>query len=380
MNYSYLYQTLKAQFSSGAATHSPDGSALGISFEQFHSHAYGYSIDYKAHSSFDIEQLDQNPNNHFSYPVINTIGDKKANGCIIMLHGLNERTWDKYLPWAYTLAIYTGKPVILFPIAYHMNRSPKDWGNPRMMNRFVKERTLSDPLISQASVVNVAISSRLTEKPERFLLSGYQAANDLLDLTKVIQSGNHPLFSKGASVDLFTYSIGTFLTQILMLAYGDDNYSNTRIFNFCGGSTFADMQGTSKYILDSLAFSKIQYYYKEEIEKDAQNNYFLYDVLNHTALGEAFMSMLSMDGLKKVKGKYLSSIKDRFTSVVLKKDSVMRPDKVKESLAGSNVEEWDFDFNYSHVTPFPVLTNKLVTQVNEAFDRLMVKAALLFTT
>nr|WP_321450233.1 DUF6051 family protein [uncultured Carboxylicivirga sp.] len=380
MNYSYLYQTLKAQFSSGAATHSPDGSALGISFGEFHSHAYGYSIDYRAHSSFDIEQLDQNPNNHFSYPVINPVGDKKANGCIIMLHGLNERTWDKYLPWAYTLAIYTGKPVILFPIAYHMNRSPKDWGNPRMMNRFVKERTLSDPLISQASVVNVAISSRLTEKPERFLLSGYQAANDLLDLTKVIQSGNHPLFSKGASVDLFTYSIGTFLTQILMLAYGNDNYSNTRIFNFCGGSTFADMQGTSKYILDSLAFSKIQYYYKEEIEKDAQNNYFLYDVLNHTALGEAFMSMLSMDRLKKVKGKYLSSIKDRFTSVVLKKDSVMRPDKVKESLAGSNVEEWDFDFNYSHVTPFPVLTNKLVTQVNEAFDRLMVKAALLFTT
>ncbi|MBS2096900.1 DUF6051 family protein [Carboxylicivirga linearis] len=380
MNYSYLYQTLKAQYSSGAATHSPDERALGISFEEFHSHTYGYSVDYGFNSNFDIEQWEHNPNNDFSYPVINpNKKNAKADSCIVMLHGLNERSWDKYLPWAYTLAVYTGKPVILFPIAYHMNRAPKEWRDPRVMNPFVKERKSNDPLISQASVVNVALSSRLTSRPERFLLSGYQAANDLMELTAVIQSGNHPLFQSNTNIDLFTYSIGTFLTQILMLAHGDEYFSNTRIFNFCGGSTFADMHGTSKYILDSAAFNKLQYFYNNQISNEVKNNSYLYDVLNHTALGEAFKSMLSMNGLRKVKDKYLSSIKDRFTSVVLKKDTVMRPENVKESLAGTDVEEWDFNFNYSHVTPFPLLTNKLVTQVNEAFDKLMVKAALLFT-
>ncbi|MCU4163159.1 DUF6051 family protein [Carboxylicivirga caseinilyticus] len=379
MNYSYLYQTLKAQFSSGAATHSPDGSALGISFEEFHSHTKAYLPDLNSNSTFDIENKDNNPNNDFSYPVINPTGNKKADDCIIMLHGLNERSWDKYLPWAYTLAMYTNKPVILFPIAYHMNRSPKDWQDPRMMNPFVRERFANDPGVSASSVANVALSSRLTNRPERFLLSGFQAANDLLELTSVIKSGHHPLFNKDANVNLFTYSIGTFLTQIVMMAHGDEYFAESKIFNFCGGSTFADMRGTSRYILDSVAFEKLQHYYNEEISSDAKNNSYLYEVLNNTLLGESFRSMLSMEGLKKRKEKYFSTLKDRFATVVLKKDTVMRPENVKESLAGTMVEEWDFEFKYSHVTPFPLLTNKLVHQVNEAFDRLMVKAALLFT-
>lgn len=380
MNYSYIYQTLKAQFSSGDSTHSPDGGALGINFEQFHSHTPGYSFIDGSDTTFDIEDLANNPNNDFSYPVINPMNGKKANGCVIMLHGLNERSWHKYLPWAYTLAIFTHKPIILFPIAYHMNRSPKSWQNPRLMSQFVKQRSAQDPGVSQLSVANVALSERLSNKPERFLLSGYQAANDLMELAAIIQSGNHPLFKRNSQVDLFTYSIGTFLTQVMMLAHGDEYFTNTRIFNFCGGSAFSDMQGTSKYIMDSLAFSKLQSYYNREITTQAPKNKYLYDILNHTALGDAFNSMLSIEKLKRRKTKYFSILKDRLSTIVLKKDTVMKPNNVKESLAGTLVEEWDFDYNYSHVMPFPLLSNKLVNQVDEAFDRLMVKAALLFTT
>ncbi len=380
MNYSYLYQTLKAQFSSGEPTHTPDECALGFSFEQFYSHTAGYLFDTVLRAPFDIEFLEDNPNNCFSYPVVNPLKDGKADGCVVMLHGLNERNWDKYLPWAYTLAVYTNRPVILFPIAYHMNRSPESWGNPRMMSPFVKERSVRIPDVKESSVANVALSERLTDRPERFLLSGYQAANDLMELTEVIRSGNHPLFNSGARVDLFTYSIGTFLSQVIILAHGDEFFKDARIFNFCGGSALMDMRGTSRYILDSLAFSKLQHYYETEVGKAAQNNRYLYDILNYTALGEAFSSMLSIEKLRRRRVKYFSIIKDRLSTVVLKKDSVMRPDRVKELFKGTMVEEWDFNYSYSHVTPFPLLSNKLVNQVNEAFDRLMVKAALLFTT
>ena len=51
-----------------------------------------------------------------------------------MLHGLNERKWDKYLAWAHYLAEETGKPVIIFPTSFHINRSLPEWLNPRLMN------------------------------------------------------------------------------------------------------------------------------------------------------------------------------------------------------------------------------------------------------
>lgn len=380
MNYSYLYQTLKAQFSSGESTHSPDDCAsVEISFEQFHSHILRDGFKPGLNNAFDIEFLEDNPNNNFSYPVINPLQGQKADNCIVMLHGLNERSWDKYLPWAHTLAIYTNRPVILFPIAYHMNRSPRSWGDPRMMRPYVRERYAKNPELSQLSVANVALSERLTNRPERFLLSGYQAANDLMDLSVAIKSGNHMLFNKHAKVDLFTYSIGTFLSQIVLLAHGDEYFADARIFNFCGGSTFMDMQGVSKYILDSQAFEKLKSYYDKDVVKDAKCNCYLFDILNNTALGEAFKSMLSIDKLRKRKVKYFSMIKDRLATVVLKKDTVMLPEKVKESLIGTTIEEWDFDYMYSHVKPFPLLPCKAVNQVNEAFDRLMVKAALHFT-
>ena len=68
-------------------------------------------------------------NKSFSYAIFTPSGRKKNNEAIILLHGLNERTWEKYLTWAEYLTHTTGKPVILFPIAFHMNRTPGLWAN-----------------------------------------------------------------------------------------------------------------------------------------------------------------------------------------------------------------------------------------------------------
>ncbi|MBR8534791.1 hypothetical protein KDU71_04405 [Carboxylicivirga sediminis] len=376
MNYFFLYQTLKAQFSSGDATHTPGESAFGFYTHEFHSRQ---SIPYltQATSPFDIECSETNLNKDFTYPVFHPDKGIASEGCIILLHGLNERSWDKYLPWGYQLANYTRKTVILFPIAYHMNRSPKEWCDPRKMNAFVKERKTTIPGIDGLSVANVALSDRLTKHPERFFLSGYQAANDLLDLIASIREGEHALIKKDAQIDFFAYSIGSFLSQIMFLAHGDDVLANSRLFVFCGGSVFEDWQGVSRFIMDSKAFNRLQDYYKSDQQF---NNTAVKRIISNTALGQAFVDMISMKNLRKRSNSYITALKDRMAAVVLKNDTVAVADKVKHTLSGMQVEEWDFNYAYSHIMPFPLLSNKLVNQVNEAFDKLMLRATLLFTT
>src|ERR671922_2140220 len=44
----------------------------------------------------------------------------------VILHGLNESEYRKYFPWACTLAS-AGLPVVLFPIAFLVNRRPRRW-------------------------------------------------------------------------------------------------------------------------------------------------------------------------------------------------------------------------------------------------------------
>ncbi|WP_439181827.1 DUF6051 family protein [Carboxylicivirga taeanensis] len=378
MNYFFLYQTLKAQFSPEAATHSSGDGALGFHTYEFHSAS---SVSYlpQASSPFDIELGVDSENRDFTYPVFHPNKGTTSDGCIILLHGLNERTWDKYLPWGYQLANYTGKTVILFPIAYHMNRSPKDWCDPRKMRSFVKERQHNLPNVHELSVANVALSDRLTNHPERFFLSGYQAANDLLDLVAYIRSGQHNLVHADAQIDFFAYSIGSFLSQIMFLAHGNDILANSKLFIFCGGSVFDGWQGASKYIMDSTAFETLREFY---VSKEQFNQSEIQQIIEHSPLGQSFVDMLSMKNLRKRGEGYVTTLKDRVVTVVLKNDKVAVADKVKNTLKGTCVEEWDFNFSYSHIRPFPLLTNtnKLVNQVNQAFDRLMLRAALLFTT
>jgi hypothetical protein len=55
-----------------------------------------------------------------------------------------------------------------------------------------------------SSVVNVALSRRLTLQPERFFFSGHQVAGDLIKLMDSITNGQHPLFDKGTTIDYFS--------------------------------------------------------------------------------------------------------------------------------------------------------------------------------
>ena len=93
----------------------------------------------------------------FNYPVFVPDHDRKYKDCIILLHGLNERNWNKYLCWAEYLCKSTGKPVILFPIAFHMNRTPENWYLPRQSMPWVSFRKNNTPDTDNSTFANVAL-------------------------------------------------------------------------------------------------------------------------------------------------------------------------------------------------------------------------------
>ena len=74
----------------------------------------------------DIDILE---NKEFTYSLFKKPGPARSEKVILLFHGLNEHSWHKYLPWAKTLVERTGKTVILFPIAFHMNRIRQNGGN-----------------------------------------------------------------------------------------------------------------------------------------------------------------------------------------------------------------------------------------------------------
>lgn len=189
-------------------SHNPDDASDEILLleNQFHSDFSVQISEENKLSPYSIfgDSLDTlDINNHFSYPVVRPQTPHASRQAIILLHGLNERSWDKYLPWAYSLAQQTGKSVILFPIAYHMNRSPESWKNPRVMSPFVDLRLKNMPGLHDSSYLNVALSERITHQPQRFFLAGYQAAHDIIKLLDDLKEGRNELFEKNTEADFF---------------------------------------------------------------------------------------------------------------------------------------------------------------------------------
>ncbi|NPA36666.1 MAG: hypothetical protein GXO47_07435 [Chlorobi bacterium] len=374
-NYTELHRRLKEIYSKAFDGNKTGYKGVTLLFRSFTSDS-SFIDEKQSNPPFYDSGILKKYNDNFKYPVFVPEGEKARKQVIILLHGLNERDWGKYLTWAYSLAQKTGKSVIMFPISYHMNRAPEQWNNPRQMLPYVQKRKKLFPGIKMLSVANVAISERLTNKPERLFLSGYQAATDLINLIDSINSGKHPLFDKNASVDFFSYSIGTFLTQILMLGNPGKKLDNSKFFFFCGGSSFEDMHGISKYILDTKASEILRYYYLNKFEDDVNKNKTWRELYERFGLGEAFKAMLSFNFLKHTYGGLFSGYKDRLMTTVLKKDNVISPDAVKKVLKGSIVNELDFGYRYIHENPFPVSNTPAISNlVNTAFNMVINKAA-----
>ncbi len=253
-------------------------------------------------------------NNKFTYSIFK--GKSSLNDVIILLHGLNEKNWDKYLPWAKKLVELTGKSVILFPISFHMNRAPDEWSNPRLMNKICRERMKYYPDDPSTSFVNAAISSRLQFRPQRFFRSGLKTIYDIIKLIGKIKSGNIPGINKSAKIDLFAYSIGAFISEIMMIANPLNYFSDSKMFLFCGGPVFEKMRPVSRYILDKKAYESLRKYYVDDfydnISEDISLKWFF---RKSNTLAKSFISMLNLDWMKSFRETRLKEISSRIVSL-----------------------------------------------------------------
>ena len=122
--------------------------------------------------NMDVPDIHIEENRKFRYHVVKPLNRDTFNEVVLFFHGFNEKYWDKYLPWAKKIADDTGKLVVMFPIAFHMNRAPHLWSDARKMFELSKHRKDTFPDIIDSTLSNVAISTRLHAFPQRFLWSG----------------------------------------------------------------------------------------------------------------------------------------------------------------------------------------------------------------
>jgi hypothetical protein len=348
-----------------------------------------HQLSFQDEKSIDTPSLSSRPetdvadskvkeNNRFRYSVFTPKGTEKSDRVIMMFHGLNEKYWHKYLTWAYRLCLLTGKAVVLFPIAFHMNRAPHDWSDSRKMYALSEKRKLQFPDIIDSTLTNVAISSRLQIRPQRYLWSGLQTYHDVIDFMSGIRGGGHPFISNNATFDIFAYSIGSFLSQILMMANHDQLFEKSRLFIFCGGATFNRYSPVTKFILDSEANVELYSYAIEHLDSHLKHDKRLGHFLGNDHLeGTCFRSMLNYKTLKDFREMSFRSMSDRIAAIGLVQDTVIPSYEMMNTLKGSSldisirVDALDFDYPYKHEDPFqpvPKYNDLLMTSYTGVFD------------
>jgi len=299
-------------------------------------------------------------NFNFSYPVF-LPSNNRCRDLILLLHGLNERSWNKYLPWAEYLCAKTQKAVVLFPFAYHINRSPSAWTNPRFLQKFIDLRRKIFGNDRSLSVANVALSERLSQNPERFYQSGKQSYSDIIALLSDIQAGNHPAFEPKSRVDVFAYSIGALLSQVLFLNNPNGLFSHSSLFLFCGGSVFDRMYGQSRSIMDKFSFEQLLRFY--------QTDEWRVEVADETR--NAFQSMISLKIQQNKRQNFFLNMQNRLGGVSLALDKVIPYHGIVEALghecASDKLMLLDFPYEYTHENPFPVGTSIPQTLINQSF-------------
>jgi hypothetical protein len=320
-------------------------------------------------------------NNNFNYSFFKKRTGKKSDELIILLHGFNEKHWYKYLPWAKALLEKSGKDIILFPLSFHMNRAPLSWSNPRLMKEISETRKKLFRENSNSSFVNASISTRIHYNPLRFLWSGLKTINDINLLVSRIKKGGHKFIDRNARINFFGYSIGAFLSEIVLMLNENNMYNESKLFIFCGGATFNKINPVSRSIIDFMANNIMHKYYAEDFEQNIRENDNLRNFFRKSVKrGIFFKSMLNFNKMREFRERRLNEISHLIYALSLTKDSVFTPENVKDTLNGRNknipirLSEMDYPYDYDHITPFP-LNKKKSDLINYWFEKTFDKAS-----
>ncbi|MFT3710874.1 MAG: DUF6051 family protein [Archangium sp.] len=189
-------------------------------------------------------------NLEFRYPFLRARTDDaqaQSKHLIIVLHGLNERSYSKYVPWAYQLWRTTGAAVALFPLSFHVNRVHHAWGRS-IESHLARRKQVPDN--ENAHAYNCVLSERLASRPERFFWGGVQSYGDVIELVRSIREGQHPHVHRDAQIDLLGYSAGGYLSLGLMLGDPSGLFEASRCVLFESGAAMASTHLATRLIMD----------------------------------------------------------------------------------------------------------------------------------
>lgn len=333
------------------------------------------SIDNK----IQIRDTEIEENKSFDYFIFNPKDHSPKKEAIFLFHGFNEKNWNKYLAWAQFLSENTGFPVILFPMAFHMNRTLSIWSDKRKMFQLSEKRQQMFPDVVNSSLTNVAISMRLHSRPQRFIWSGLQSYYDVIRFIDYVRAGKHPLLDSETNFNGVAYSIGCLLAEILKLTNPKGYFTKSRLSLFCGGPVFNRLSPVSKFILDSEANVALYSYMVEHLDKHAQKDQHLQHYIKgpHRE-GQIFHAMLNYNQNRTYREDLLKEVSADLMAIGLKQDEVIPSYEIVNTLQGANrdipipVEIDDFPFRYNHITPFPT-TEKDKEVIDQEFRRIFSK-------
>lgn len=198
-----------------------------------------------------VADFEVRENLEFRYPLLRSHrapgAKQREHHVILLLHGLNERSYSKYVPWAYQLWKSTGAAVALFPLCFHVNRVHPNWA--REISR-AQSRRDEVPRNENVHAFNCVLSERLDARPERFFWGGLQSYFDVIDLARQIRADEHPHIAPDAKIDLLGYSAGGYLSLGLLLVDQDGLFSDSRCVVFESGAALKTTHLSSRLIMD----------------------------------------------------------------------------------------------------------------------------------
>lgn len=273
-------------------------------------------------------------NLRFRYPLLRDHEDggmTRSNQVLILLHGLNERSFTKYIPWAYQIWANARMPVLLFPVSFHINRVRRAW---RETQQACYERRTAIAGNEHFHRFNAIISDRLHAQPERFFWGALQSYWDIVDLVAMIRADRHPHFFPDTRVHVLGFSAGGYVALSLLLENTNDLFAQSRGVMFATCAAMRDVNLASNLILDhaaEVALVKLYVKYREKMMNPRLAHWFAHHSESHWF--DAFCGL--MPDRSRLHPR-LREIAPRLLGIANSTDQVMTSGAMLNALQGNN--------------------------------------------
>lgn len=283
-------------------------------------------------STGDLVDCSIEENIRFRYPLLRDHQRgplQRSTDVVILLHGLNERSFTKYIPWAYQIWAHARMPVLLFPISFHINRVRRAWGGTQQ-ECYRRRAEISGN--EHFHRFNAIISDRLHAHPERFFWGALQTYWDIIDLVGAIRADRHPHFAPDTRVHIMGFSAGGYIALSLLLENAHHWFDGSRGILFATCAAIRDVNLASNLIIDhaaEVALVKMYVKYREKRMNPRLTHWF-----THHTEGKWFDAFCGLMPDRTLLHARLQQVAPRLLGIANTNDQVMTPGAMLNALQG----------------------------------------------